>query len=563
MRLIVLACAFSASTAFSGATDMSCDARSLISRHEGKHMGKRLCVYKDTRGIPTIGIGYNLQNPGARAALASVCLCLSVCLCRFQSPSSGVKKVASCRRRTPMDAKPAPHPFPFRADTVDSFPPAFLSFLERNGIHADNYRIVDVPRFVRLNPRATLCRAELERQLGTGCEPVPWLTDFYQLRGDVKIAGSDAYRAGIIYGIDVSSGAAVQALDPQPGEHVLDLCCAPGAKLCFIADRMGLTGSVTGVDVCAERLAACRTLCQKYGVENARLFVADGTTFCVPPPPATPVVPAAGAGPHDQQPRTKRQRATAAAAAAAAAPDGSMPFFVGASLLPAATPEAPQGQPAAAAADTAAAEPTGAVTAAAAADDAADAAPPAVAGPGTGAAAGASSASAPGGAPVQLSRRGYDRVLVDAECTHDGSIKHLAKFASWGWDSFERKFLQPGRLEALAALQAALLRNGFARLRPGGTLVYSTCSFARAQNEDIVAAFLSAEPRARLLPADEALRGAPCLVGEPAGGGGGGDEAGEDGGAGRARLAHTIRFEPRSSHTSALFIAIIGKAEEG
>ena len=68
MRLIVLACAFSASTAFSGATDMSCDARSLISRHEGK----RLCVYKDTRGIPTIGIGYNLQNPGARAALAAV-----------------------------------------------------------------------------------------------------------------------------------------------------------------------------------------------------------------------------------------------------------------------------------------------------------------------------------------------------------------------------------------------------------------------------------------------------------------------------------------------------------
>ena len=46
----------------------SCDARSLISNHEGK----RLCVYKDTRGIPTIGIGYNLQNPGARAAIAAV-----------------------------------------------------------------------------------------------------------------------------------------------------------------------------------------------------------------------------------------------------------------------------------------------------------------------------------------------------------------------------------------------------------------------------------------------------------------------------------------------------------
>ena len=26
----------------------------------------------------------------------------------------------------------------------------------------------------------------------------------------------------------------------------------------------------------------------------------------------------------------------------------------------------------------------------------------------------------------------YDKVLVDAECTHDGSIKHLAKFEKWG-----------------------------------------------------------------------------------------------------------------------------------
>ena len=105
MRLIVLACAFSASTAFSGATDMSCDARSLISRHEGKHMGKRLCVYKDTRGIPTIGIGYNLQNPGARAALASVCLCLSLSVCvgfKQAAVLFGANEVLLRRTRQPI-----------------------------------------------------------------------------------------------------------------------------------------------------------------------------------------------------------------------------------------------------------------------------------------------------------------------------------------------------------------------------------------------------------------------------------------------------------------------------
>lgn len=131
----------------------------------------------------------------------------------------------------------------------------------------------------------------------------------------------------------------------------------------------------------------------------------------------------------------------------------------------------------------------------------------------------------------------YDKVLVDAECTHDGSIKHLAKFSQWGWDSFERRFLEPSRLRDLAQLQAGLLRVGFHQLRPGGALIYSTCSFARAQNEDIVAALLEEEPRAWLMPIDS-LAGAPCRPGA---------------------LEHTIRFEPRLSKTSGLFIARLGK----
>ena len=213
-------------------------------------------------------------------------------------------------------AQPSAAPFSFIADTVHSFPPAFLAFLRDNDIHVDNYRITDVPRYLRVSPRASLTQAELERQLGTSCEPVAWLSGYFRLRGDVKIATSDAYRAGHIYGIDVSSGAAVAALDPQPGEHVLDLCCAPGAKLCAIADAMGLRGSVTGVDVSAgapcslphalpkvrrssssstSSTTSCTTSTgtairtapsssARYGVANARLFVGDGRSFCEPPP---------------------------------------------------------------------------------------------------------------------------------------------------------------------------------------------------------------------------------------------------------------------------------------
>lgn len=57
-----------------------------------------------------------------------------------------------------------------------------------------------------------------------------------------------------------------------------------GAKLCMILDLLGEVGSVTGVDVARHRLAACRTMIQKYELgDHCRLLVADGTTFSVVP----------------------------------------------------------------------------------------------------------------------------------------------------------------------------------------------------------------------------------------------------------------------------------------
>ena len=71
---------------------------------------------------------------------------------------------------------------------------------------------------------------------------VAWLPEFVALDADVTIAGSELYRIGAIYGIDVSSGAAIAALDPREGDACLDLCCAPGAKLCMVGDRIGPRG---------------------------------------------------------------------------------------------------------------------------------------------------------------------------------------------------------------------------------------------------------------------------------------------------------------------------------
>ena len=50
-------------------------------------------------------------------------------------------------------------------------------------------------------------------------------------------------------------------------------------------------------------------------------------------------------------------------------------------------------------------------------------------------------------------------------------------------------------------LCGSLLRNGFRLLRPGGRLVYSTCSFSLRQNEEVVQWLLDSEAEARLVPA--------------------------------------------------------------
>ena len=187
----------------------------------------------------------------------------------------------------PPSADAGAAPFVWSAEVAAAFPPAFVAFLQQNDIHPDNYNVPSPPRYFQIVRRAgveAVAARELDEQFGCRCEAVGWLPGYYSLPADVKIARTPAYLAGHIFGIDVASGAAVAALDARPGDHVLDLCCAPGAKLCALAEAVASTGSVTGVDVCEERLAACRTLCEKYRADRARLFLADGCEFSRPPP---------------------------------------------------------------------------------------------------------------------------------------------------------------------------------------------------------------------------------------------------------------------------------------
>jgi 16S rRNA (cytosine967-C5)-methyltransferase len=79
----------------------------------------------------------------------------------------------------------------------------------------------------------------------------------------------------------------------------------------------------------------------------------------------------------------------------------------------------------------------------------------------------------------------YDRVLVDPPCSDLGTLASRPD-ARW------RK--SPKQITALVREQSAILRAGARALRPGGTLVYSTCTISPAENEDLIAAFLGEQP---------------------------------------------------------------------
>ncbi len=83
-----------------------------------------------------------------------------------------------------------------------------------------------------------------------------------------------------------------------------------------------------------------------------------------------------------------------------------------------------------------------------------------------------------------LGRRFYqqaDYVLVDAPCSGLGVLRRRADLR---W----RK--HPDEISKLPALQSALLRSAAACVKPGGSLVYSTCTIVREENENIITDFL-------------------------------------------------------------------------
>ncbi|WP_217593869.1 RsmB/NOP family class I SAM-dependent RNA methyltransferase [Cohnella sp. GbtcB17] len=95
--------------------------------------------------------------------------------------------------------------------------------------------------------------------------------------------------------------------------------------------------------------------------------------------------------------------------------------------------------------------------------------------------------------PGELAARlpeAFDKIMLDAPCSGEGMFrKEPEACAEWSTDA----------VAMCAARQRDILPDAAAMLKPGGRLVYSTCTFNREENEETIAWFLAAHPAFRLV----------------------------------------------------------------
>lgn len=96
---------------------------------------------------------------------------------------------------------------------------------------------------------------------------------------------------------------------------------------------------------------------------------------------------------------------------------------------------------------------------------------------------------------IKRNRGRFDRVLVDAPCSGTGT---------WRRNPDARWRAPDLGLDNLVALQARILASAARLVKPGGRLVYATCSLLGEENEAQVARFLASNPGFRLVPLAEA-----------------------------------------------------------
>lgn len=133
----------------------------------------------------------------------------------------------------------------------------------------------------------------------------------------------------------------------------------------------------------------------------------------------------------------------------------------------------------------------------------------------------------------------FDKILVDAPCSGEGMFrKDPAVMKTW----------EPARPEYFAGLQREIVRQAVTMLRPGGQMLYSTCTFSKEENEGTISWVLRKFPEMELIPMEEYE---------------GFDSGRPEWGDGNGALARCVRIWPHRMEGEGHFLALLKKNSKG
>lgn len=96
-----------------------------------------------------------------------------------------------------------------------------------------------------------------------------------------RVIQNDWYQKGYLMFQDKASVAVVQALSPQPGEIICDMCAAPGSKTSLIAESMKNKGRIIAGDFMFSRIKTMKKLLKNLNVINTQMINTDSIKFPV------------------------------------------------------------------------------------------------------------------------------------------------------------------------------------------------------------------------------------------------------------------------------------------
>ncbi|MBD1372885.1 RsmB/NOP family class I SAM-dependent RNA methyltransferase [Hazenella sp. IB182357] len=157
-----------------------------------------------------------------------------------------------------------------------NLPPAFLEQMQsmlQEEYHTFMGTYEEEPtRALRVNTLKTTPET-LTASVPFKLDPIPWCEEAFYYQHHVDRPGKHVYHAaGLYYIQDASAMAPAEALEAQPGEHILDLCAAPGGKTTQIAAHMQGQGVLIANEIDSQRIKALVENLERCGVTHATVL---------------------------------------------------------------------------------------------------------------------------------------------------------------------------------------------------------------------------------------------------------------------------------------------------